>query len=296
MTFDAFLHQLPDADAAETGEWLESLDALVASEGTVRARFVIGKLLERARRLQVPVPSLVSTPYINTIPPDEEPWFPGDEEMERRIRRIVRWNAAAMVTTGEQAQRRHRWPSLDVRVGGVALRGRLQPLLPRQGRRQLRRPDLLPGARGAGHVLARLPRGPDHRGADGQLPSGDGRQRAQLVSASAPDARLLGVPDGVHGPRAAQRHLPGAVQPLPLQPAHRGHEREPRLVLPRRWRVRRAGDARRAVPGRARAARQPHLRRQLQPAASRWTGARQRQGHPGARGNLPRAPAGTSSR
>jgi pyruvate dehydrogenase E1 component len=98
MTFDAFLHQLPDADAAETGEWLESLDSLVASEGTVRARFVIGKLLERARRLQVPVPSLVSTPYINTIPPDEEPWFPGDEEMERRIRRIVRWNAAAMVT------------------------------------------------------------------------------------------------------------------------------------------------------------------------------------------------------
>ncbi len=98
MTFDAFLHQLPDADSAETGEWLESLDALVASEGTVRARFVIGKLLERARRLQVPVPSLVSTPYINTIPPDEEPWFPGDEEMERRIRRIVRWNAAVMVT------------------------------------------------------------------------------------------------------------------------------------------------------------------------------------------------------
>ena len=98
MTFDAFLHQLPDTDSAETGEWLEFLDALVASEGTVRTRFVIGKLLERARRLQVPVPSLVSTPYINTIPPDEEPWFPGDEEMERRIRRIVRWNAAAMVT------------------------------------------------------------------------------------------------------------------------------------------------------------------------------------------------------
>jgi len=98
MTFDAFLHQLPDADPDETGEWLDSLDALVASEGTVRARFVIGKLLERARRLHVPVPSLVSTPYINTIPPDQEPWFPGDEEMERRIRRIVRWNAAVMVT------------------------------------------------------------------------------------------------------------------------------------------------------------------------------------------------------
>jgi pyruvate dehydrogenase E1 component len=98
MTFDAFLHQLPDSDPEETGEWLQSLDSLVAAEGPLRARFVVGKLLERARRLQVPVPSLVSTPYINTIPPEQEPWFPGDEEMERRIRRIVRWNAAVMVT------------------------------------------------------------------------------------------------------------------------------------------------------------------------------------------------------
>jgi pyruvate dehydrogenase E1 component len=98
MTFDAFLHQLPDSDPDETAEWLESLDTLVATEGVSRARFVIGKLAERARSLQVGVPALVSTPYINTIPPEEEPWFPGDEEMERRIRRIVRWNAAVMVT------------------------------------------------------------------------------------------------------------------------------------------------------------------------------------------------------
>ncbi|HEY7928237.1 MAG: pyruvate dehydrogenase (acetyl-transferring), homodimeric type [Candidatus Dormibacteria bacterium] len=98
MTFDAFLHQLPDSDPDETDEWLESLETLVATEGVSRARFVIGKLVERARKLNVGVPPLVSTPYINTIPPEEEPWFPGDEEMERRIRRIVRWNAAVMVT------------------------------------------------------------------------------------------------------------------------------------------------------------------------------------------------------
>ena len=98
MTFDAFLHQLPDSDPDETTEWLELLDTLVATEGVSRARFVIGKLAERARSLNVGVPALVSTPYINTIPPEEEPWFPGDEEMERRIRRIVRWNAAVMVT------------------------------------------------------------------------------------------------------------------------------------------------------------------------------------------------------
>jgi pyruvate dehydrogenase E1 component len=98
MSTDAFLHQLPDTDPVETTEWLESLETLVATEGVSRARFVIGKLVERARSLNVGVPALVSTPYINTIPPEEEPWFPGDEGMERRIRRIVRWNAAVMVT------------------------------------------------------------------------------------------------------------------------------------------------------------------------------------------------------
>ncbi len=98
MSFDAFLHQLPDSDPEQTGEWLESLDSLVATEGVSRARYVIGRLTERARSLQVGVPAMVSTPYINTIPPEEEPWFPGDEAMERRIRRIVRWNAAVMVT------------------------------------------------------------------------------------------------------------------------------------------------------------------------------------------------------
>ena len=98
MSSDAFLHQLPDTDPVETSEWLESIETLVATEGVSRARFVIGKLVERARSLNVGVPALVSTPYINTIPPEEEPWFPGDEAMERRIRRIIRWNAAVMVT------------------------------------------------------------------------------------------------------------------------------------------------------------------------------------------------------
>ena len=98
MSFDAFLQQLPDQDPEETQEWIQSLETLVATEGNARARFVIGRMLARARGLQIGVPAMVSTPYINTIPPEEEPWFPGDEIMERRIRRIVRWNAAVMVT------------------------------------------------------------------------------------------------------------------------------------------------------------------------------------------------------
>ena len=98
MIFDGFSHQLPDIDPGETEEWLESLDAVIDVRGKNRARFLLMKLLERARSMQVGFPATVSTPYVNTIPPDEEPWFPGDEYIERRIRAYIRWNAAAMVT------------------------------------------------------------------------------------------------------------------------------------------------------------------------------------------------------
>ncbi len=98
MLFDGFSHQLPDIDPEETAEWLDSFDAVLDSQGKVRARFLLMKLLERAQRAQVGFPSTVSTPYVNSIPPDEEPWFPGDEHMERRIRAYIRWNAAVMVT------------------------------------------------------------------------------------------------------------------------------------------------------------------------------------------------------
>ena len=97
MIFDGFVNQLPDIDPAETSEWLQSLDAIVDVHGKTRARYLLSKLLERARELQVSFPATVSTPYVNTIPPEQEPWFPGDEHIERRIRAFIRWNAAAMV-------------------------------------------------------------------------------------------------------------------------------------------------------------------------------------------------------
>jgi pyruvate dehydrogenase E1 component len=97
MIFDGYVHQLPDTDPAETQEWLESLDAVIETHGKTRARFLLTKLLDQARMSQVSFPATVSTPYVNTIPVDHEPWFPGDEHIERRIRRFVRWNAAIMV-------------------------------------------------------------------------------------------------------------------------------------------------------------------------------------------------------
>src|SRR5438094_7643045 len=95
--YDEFKHQLPDIDPQETQEWIESLDELVRIAGTERARFVLYKLLKRARMLHVGLPPLTQTRYINTISPEQEPPFPGDEEMELRIRRMIRWNAAVMV-------------------------------------------------------------------------------------------------------------------------------------------------------------------------------------------------------
>ena len=72
----------------------------MAQEGETRARFLVYKLLKRARQLQIGLPPLTQTRYINTISPEQEPDFPGDEAMELRIRRIVRWNAVAMVLRG----------------------------------------------------------------------------------------------------------------------------------------------------------------------------------------------------
>jgi pyruvate dehydrogenase E1 component len=95
---DGLHTQLPDTDPAETREWVESLDAAIDTDGRQRARFLMLKLLERARERQVGVPALRSTDYINTIPPEREPWFPGDEFIERRIRAYIRWNAAIMVS------------------------------------------------------------------------------------------------------------------------------------------------------------------------------------------------------
>jgi pyruvate dehydrogenase E1 component len=98
VLFDGMSHQMPDIDPGETSEWIDSFDAVVGVHGRIRARFLLMKLLERARALQVDFPATVSTPYVNTIPAGDEPWFPGNEDLERRIRAYIRWNAAVMVT------------------------------------------------------------------------------------------------------------------------------------------------------------------------------------------------------
>jgi len=86
-----------DTDREEINEWLESLEAVIESEGQEKAKYLLLELQERARRLGVRIPFTANTPYVNTIPVEEQPPFPGDKEIERRIKSYVRWNAMAMV-------------------------------------------------------------------------------------------------------------------------------------------------------------------------------------------------------
>ena len=92
-----FLRQLPDPDAGEVQEWVDSLDGLAEARGAARARRVLLHVLGRADELGIDVPAVGVTDYINTIPAVDEPAYPGDEDLERRIRHFIRWNAAVMV-------------------------------------------------------------------------------------------------------------------------------------------------------------------------------------------------------
>jgi hypothetical protein len=89
--------ELQDLNPQETAEWIESLDEVIDSSGPDRARYLIEKLMERAGEFGVSITGPLNTPYINTIPPEEEVPYPGDRDLERRIRHYVRWNALAMV-------------------------------------------------------------------------------------------------------------------------------------------------------------------------------------------------------
>lgn len=106
---DAYAVNSPDQDPQETSEWLESLDAVARVHGRGRAREIMLNLLRRSHELQLNVPIIPTTDYINTIAPENEAEFPGDERIERTYRAWMRWNAAMLV---------HRAQRPGVGVGG----------------------------------------------------------------------------------------------------------------------------------------------------------------------------------
>jgi pyruvate dehydrogenase E1 component len=98
-----------DSDPDETSEWQQSLDELVDAKGHQRGREIMLSLLKRSKDLHLNVPMVPTTDYVNTIAPEDEPEFPGDEELERRYRSWIRWNAALTV---------HRAQRPGIGVGG----------------------------------------------------------------------------------------------------------------------------------------------------------------------------------
>jgi pyruvate dehydrogenase E1 component len=92
-----FTPDAADRDPDETREWLESIDSVIAEKGRDRARYLLKRVLENARRWRIVPTGPITTDYVNTVSTEDEPTYPGDEMMEKRIRRIVRWNAVAMV-------------------------------------------------------------------------------------------------------------------------------------------------------------------------------------------------------
>jgi pyruvate dehydrogenase E1 component len=106
---DPYSFNQMDSDPAETSEWRESLDSVVAQSGHQRGREIMLSLLKRSKELHLGVPMVPTTDYLNTIAPENEPEFPGDEDIERRYRAWIRWNAAITV---------HRAQRPGIGVGG----------------------------------------------------------------------------------------------------------------------------------------------------------------------------------
>ena len=104
-----------DIDPIETKEWLDSLTAVVQNEGSERAHFLIKQLIDQAYKEGSRIPYTQTTPYINTIPPEEEAKSKGDQNIERKIRSFIRWNAAAMVVRANK-----KFPELGGHIGTFA--------------------------------------------------------------------------------------------------------------------------------------------------------------------------------
>ena len=205
-----------DVDPVETREWLDALDAVLQTSGEERGQFLLSQLKNKAVRGGVEIPFTANTPYINTIPLSRQPLFPGNRELERRIKSLIRWNAMAMVV--------HANKEADGIGGHIATFASSATLYEIGFNHFFQGPDhpggagsgLFPGPRLARHLRARLPRRPAERAAAAQLPPGTaGGRRTVVVSASLADAEFLAVSHRVDGPRPDHEHLPGALQPLP---------------------------------------------------------------------------------
>ena len=216
-----------DTDPLETAEWLESLQSVLENQGPERVSF----LLQRTERGGPPRGGRAPLHGHHAL----HQHHPGRQAAA--LSRQSRDRAAHQEHHPlERDGHGHRGPTrhhdgIGGHISTFASAATLYEVafnhfFQRQGRRLLGRPDLLPGARLAGHLRPGVSRRPADRAAPGEFPPGAGRRR-RAVELSAPlaDARLLGVPDRVDGPGADHGHLPGPLQQVPARPRHQEHQR-----------------------------------------------------------------------
>ena len=263
-------------------------------EGAERAHFLLEQLIDKARRSGAYLPFSANTAYINTIPLGQEERSPGDAELEHRIRSLRALERDGDGGARQQERRRARRPHRELRLGGHAVRRRLQPFLARAQRRTT-------AATWSTSRATRRPastRAPSSKAASPRSSCDNFRQEVDGKGLSSyphpwlmPDFWQFPTVSMGLGPMQAiyQARFMKYLQDRGIA------DTEGRKVwaFMRRRRDGRARIAGRDRHGGAREARQPDLRRQLQPAAPRRPGARQRQDHPGARSAISAAPAGT---
>ncbi len=281
--------QLPDIDPDETQDWIDSFDAMLDDRGRDRPRYVMLRLLERARQHSVGVPGLRSTDYINTIAPEREPCSPATRRPSAASVRSSAGTPRSWSPT-PTARPRGRRPHRDVPVLRLALRGRLQPLLQGQGR---------PGGGDQVYIQGHAAPGVYARAyLEGRLSEEQLLRFRQEVQhgagkglSSYPHPRLM--PEFWEFPTVSMglTAINSIYQAASTATCRTAASRTPRSRTsgPSSATARWPSPSPWAPCGRGpRGARQPHLGHQLQPAAARRPGHRQRQDHPGARGQLPR--------
>ena len=286
---DGFVHQLPDTDPAETREWFESLDAVVERRWhRPRPLPADPAARPRDRRATSASPPRSPRPTSTRFRPSRSRGSPATRPSSAASARTCGgtrwrwWTAPITDSTGSAVTSPPtRRPRRSTRSGfNHFFHGKDDG---GHGDQVFIQGHAAPGIYARAFLEGRLTE--DQLDAFRREVDGNG---LLVVSASPAHAGVLGVPDRLHGPRPAERGRAGADQPVPAAPRARRHQPVEGVVLRRRRRDGRARVQGRPLDRGPREARQPDLRRELQPAAARRSGARRRQDHPRARDGVPR--------
>lgn len=262
-----------DVDPIETRDWLQAIESVIREEGVERAQYLIDQLLSEARKGGVKVAAGASAGnYVNTIAVEDEPEYPGNLDLERRIRSAIRWNA--IMTVLRASKKISNWAATWRPIS--LPRPSTKSASTTSSVRALRKmaaiwcTSVVTSLRAYMHVRSGRP---SDRRADGQLPSGSSRQGPVLLSAPETDAGILAVPDRIHGAGAVGRYLSGQIPEISGTPRSERHLRTNRLRLPAtaRWMSRNQKALSPSPPVKNWTT---GLRHQLQPAASGRPGHR----------------------